>query len=571
MYKYPLFFTIMLFISVFSSCSSAGGGEEVDSADSCYAIEYISHICKTQPRRALELLDSAERRHTLSATDINGMRAIIYNNGLGMTDMALIYAGKAYDGAKQDCDSVLMLKSLKMLSALSLSESRYADAIKFATEGITIATALENKEAAAYLLQFMGVSIAETESVEDGLQTLDRSNAIYKDFAESTGSWAQLDNYLYGLSQKANILIENKRFSEALDILPHIENVLSDVANCPDVPDGVIDMRRAEVYALFMLAYLGTNRHDMASEYAKKCSDTNWSKTPDGGELLLSYLIETKQYDVALKAIREKKDIIAADRDTLTHYYVNTLLQYEVDCYEGKGNINKALDVSRLMKVMTDSLYLRENYSNVAELSALYKNKDMELRLMMHQQEMARHKTIFIFVTVLILILGGFVAVLLYYNRKISRKNKIAAAMIRELTETHDEQRMQKIAEPEPQAVDDEEDKEKALFDRLDRTIVSQQLFLQSGFNRDEAAALVQITPKHLSALFQSFANGFPDYINSLRLEHSVVILKSKPNYTIEGISQECGFSSRQTFHRLFVEKYGMTPTEFRACPDGEQ
>ena len=130
---------------------------------------------------------------------------------------------------------------------------------------------------------------------------------------------------------------------------------------------------------------------------------------------------------------------------------------------------------------------------------------------------------------------------------------------------------MQKIAETEPQTVDSEEDKEKALFDRLDRAIVSQQLFLQQGFNRDEAAALVQITPKHLSALFQRFANGFPEYINSLRLEHSVGILKSKPNYTIEGISQECGFSSRQTFHRLFVEKYGMTPTEFRACPDGEQ
>lgn len=571
MYKYPLFLSVLLLFAIFSSCSYAGVGEADNSTDSCYTVEYIGSIGASEPRRALELLDSAEKQQKMSLADINGMRALIYYNWLEMADMAIISAGKAYDYAKQYCDSALMLKSLKQLAAISFKQNRYAEAIKYAIDGLSIATALEDRETAAYMMQFMGTSISETESVDEGLQLLDRSIAIYEELAGSDKSWSVLDNYLYGLCQKANVLVDNERNSEAIDVLHQAENALSSLASCADVPHGVADMRSAELYALFTMAYLQTNKRDLARAYAKKCSETNWSKTPEGGGLLLCYLIETEQYDAALRLIKDCKEIIASDNDTLTRYYVNTLLKYEADCYEGKGDLRRALEVAWQIKAMTDSLYIRENKSNVSELSALYKNKDLEFQLLLHHQEMARHKTIFIFVAILFLVLGGFVAVLFYYNRKISRKNMIAAAMIRELTETHDEQRMQRIADFEPQIAGDKADSERQLFDRIDQAIVGGRLFLHHGFNREEASALVAITPKHLSALFQRFANGFPDYINSLRLEYAVTILKSKPNYTIEGISQECGFSSRQTFHRLFVEKYGMTPSEFRACPDDRQ
>lgn len=570
MFKYPLFIVILI-ITIFFSCSSGGKSDESETADSCYTIKYINHISLTQPRQALKLLDTAEKKKKLSQTDVNGIRALIYYNGLNMTDMAIIYSYKAYENAKQNKDSLLMLKSLKQLAALYFTESRYAEAIKSATEGLSIAKSFEDKETAAYLLQFMGLSMCESESIDAGFDMLDRSNAIYKEISGNTDEWKNLDNYIYGLSQKANILIEKKQYAEALNILPQIESLLPSLANMPNVADGVLDMRKAEVYALFVMAYWGTNRSAKAHEYAKKCDNTDWCKTADGGQLLLPYFIETKQYDEALKRIKEKKDLLAAGSDTLTHYYVNNLLTCEVTCYEGKGNISKALDISKQIKAMTDSLYLRDKKTKVAELSTLYKTKDMEIQLLIQEQKMSRHNTIFIAVTIMLVILVGFIAVLLYYNRKISRKNKIAAAMISELIEAHDEQRMQKIAEPEPQNIDNEEDNEKVIFDRLDRMIVSKLLFLQPGFNRDTAASLVNISPKHLSALFQRFAKGFPDYINTLRLEYSVCILKSKPNYTIEGISQESGFSSRQTFHRLFVEKYGMTPTEFRSCPGNEK
>lgn len=55
-----------------------------------------------------------------------------------------------------------------------------------------------------------------------------------------------------------------------------------------------------------------------------------------------------------------------------------------------------------------------------------------------------------------------------------------------------------------------------------------------------------------------------------MRLEHSLELIRSNQEYTIEGIALDSGFSNRQTFHRLFVEKYGMTPTEYKRLLNAE-
>ncbi|MGM9869859.1 MAG: helix-turn-helix domain-containing protein [Sodaliphilus sp.] len=557
---------MVIFVIPLCLCTSCGGSSEGGkTADSCYTIPYISQLCYTQPQRALELLDTAEQRHKLAPADINGMRALIYNNVFDMTNVALVYARKAYDAAKSDADSATMIKSIKMLTALSLEQSHYGEVMKYADEGIGIAKSKHDMEAMAYLLQFVALAKHETQSLDAALESLNRSNDLYSEIAEKHADWNSYDNYLYGLSQKANILIGERRYAEALQVIPLAEAVTQKLARCKDVPEGVADRRFAELYALYMTAYSEQKQMDKARTYFEKLNSTQWSKNPEGMKFVTPYLISQKQYDEALLQLNQEKRNIAASADTLTYYYVNTILYNERECYEQKGNLRKALEISKQMKVMTDTLYRREMNNNIDELSTLFKNKDMEMQLLMQEQQMARHRGIFVVAMIALVILGAFAGVLLYYNRKINRKNKIAAMMISELTEAHNKERMQTIAVPQPDDSEAADDMEKELFNRIVRIILEQKLFLQKGFGRDDAASLAKITPKHLSSLFQRFANGFPDYINTLRLEYSVSILKSKPNYTVEGISQECGFSSRQTYHRLFVEKYGMTPTEFRS------
>lgn len=56
---------------------------------------------------------------------------------------------------------------------------------------------------------------------------------------------------------------------------------------------------------------------------------------------------------------------------------------------------------------------------------------------------------------------------------------------------------------------------------------------------------------------------SFNDYINSLRLSHSIQYLKNK-NYSITEIAELSGFSTLRTFNRAFRKQYNMTPSDYR-------
>ena len=40
--------------------------------------------------------------------------------------------------------------------------------------------------------------------------------------------------------------------------------------------------------------------------------------------------------------------------------------------------------------------------------------------------------------------------------------------------------------------------------------------------------------------------------------------MRNYPYYTIEAISEESGFKSSRSYYRLFRDKYGMTPSEYK-------
>ena len=556
----------LLLSLILCACTQSGvTGSNSRGEDSIYSAEYINRICRTQPRHALGLLDTAEQRNMLSPADINGMRAMVYNDGLGMRNVAIIYIRKTYELPEVKKDTTLLIKTLRMLAALNYTVSQYSELLKYATEGLDIAGKRGDLAAQAYFMQFVGFGKVKTESLDAGLEYIDRGNNIFSDIAHKKASWKEADDMLYGYMQKINLLIEHLRFSEAIKLMTMCEEAYGLMLRAPDLAEGVAELRKAEVLALYTAAYIGAGDKRKAAEYYQKLIATECVKSGQGSDLVIAYLMGTKQYDEVLKCIAKEKARLAEVGDTLSDYYLNSVLTYEQMCFEGKGDKDKALSISKQIKTLTDSLFHRENVSYIAELSSIYNAKDMELQLVVQKEIMARHRIIFIVAVVLLLILSVFVAVLFRYSRHVTRRNKISASIIKELTDAHHKERQMKIREPvQADANEDGIDSDRAEFDRIDNLIVGQQLFLQVGFSREEAAGVANISQKRFSSLFQTFANGFPNYVNNLRLEYSITLLRSKPNYTIEAVSYECGFSSRQTFHRLFVEKYGMTPSEFK-------
>ena len=49
-----------------------------------------------------------------------------------------------------------------------------------------------------------------------------------------------------------------------------------------------------------------------------------------------------------------------------------------------------------------------------------------------------------------------------------------------------------------------------------------------------------------------------------MRLDHARELMTTRPDMSIDEVATASGFSVRRTFSRLFKEKFGLTPTEYR-------
>ena len=103
------------------------------------------------------------------------------------------------------------------------------------------------------------------------------------------------------------------------------------------------------------------------------------------------------------------------------------------------------------------------------------------------------------------------------------------------------------------------------LFRRAEKVILSHELYLRDNMSRSVLDDYVHIPKNKLALIFREFTGmTFPNYINSLRLKRAAEILIEHPTHTIESVANDCGIPVAQTFYRLFRDKYGMTPTEYR-------
>ncbi|MCD7899847.1 MAG: helix-turn-helix domain-containing protein [Bacteroides sp.] len=59
--------------------------------------------------------------------------------------------------------------------------------------------------------------------------------------------------------------------------------------------------------------------------------------------------------------------------------------------------------------------------------------------------------------------------------------------------------------------------------------------------------------------------------MNNLRLESAIKILKENPEISISEVAEKCAIPNISTFYRLFKDKYGMTPVEFRDASKNNQ
>ncbi|MEI3119226.1 MAG: helix-turn-helix domain-containing protein [Parabacteroides johnsonii] len=75
----------------------------------------------------------------------------------------------------------------------------------------------------------------------------------------------------------------------------------------------------------------------------------------------------------------------------------------------------------------------------------------------------------------------------------------------------------------------------------------------------------LHISKNTFAQLIEAYSGtNFSGYINNKRLDYSIHLLEDYKRYTIEAVATDSGFSNVRSFYRIFREKYGMTPSEYR-------
>jgi AraC-like DNA-binding protein len=98
----------------------------------------------------------------------------------------------------------------------------------------------------------------------------------------------------------------------------------------------------------------------------------------------------------------------------------------------------------------------------------------------------------------------------------------------------------------------------------IKKLLEEDKAYREMRLNRAALAKKIGIGEHHLSRVInQHFGKSFNDLINGYRIEEAKKRLKSEPTQ-ITTIAFEVGFNSIASFNRVFKERVGVSPTEFR-------
>ena len=108
---------------------------------------------------------------------------------------------------------------------------------------------------------------------------------------------------------------------------------------------------------------------------------------------------------------------------------------------------------------------------------------------------------------------------------------------------------------------------EPEIIKNFENYIHLQKPYLRAKYSLNDIAYETNLPAYQISSMMRvHYGMNFSDYINSLRVEEVKRRLSDDEyqNYSIEGISKDCGFNAKSTFFTVFKKHTGLTPSEFQ-------
>ena len=552
----------LIIICIVWSLTGCGGGNSVRQiphlGDTPYQSDTILVTYATNPERALRLLDSALLLGNISDYRGQFIRAKIYCKSL---------MEQRQDSAILICKSLLTHDSVRnnpteleniydMLITTSRIKPDYEAYLHWATLKATLCQQ-QGEETEHWRTEAdIGFLMTHLGQIDEGLAKLD--DAISR--LDAPGSIDRMDAFIIAVKRKINALNDLQRYADViplaqriLDRLDHYEQHAKDYAedsyrlswsDHPNDRDRYLDFSRAQAWGFLAQAHAYNSTPQKAKEYLALFDNSGYGKTFMGRRMIAPTQIALGMYDEALTTYDEVERRMAGD--TLNEDYA-IILHSRAIAARAKGRTTEALDLqtryANLVKIVSDNLHASEAH----DYAARYHAQEQQLEIQEKQAEAERSHIVSLAVAVIAVLAIVFAIYFFRQKRIVSEKNR---ALVRMINGTP----------PEPVKNDNSD-----LFNDIDTTIRNEQLYKNVNLQRQDICDRFSISRHTLNDLLAEHTNGlsFPQYVNNIRLEVALRLLRDEPTKTVSAIATEVGFTPAN-LREQFKRKYGMTPADYR-------
>ncbi|MBQ7180471.1 MAG: AraC family transcriptional regulator [Bacteroidaceae bacterium] len=378
--------------------------------------------------------------------------------------------------------------------------------------------------------------------------------------------------------QDAVKIIGNDQDSTSICILPscykelasaHIalEDLDAAIEDCLEREVAIDNAQKAGANETFVDAQHGSNAimlatlYDFTGNESEGCRwlqrfyETAYAKTQEGAHGLLDYYNSTDQAEEYIETFERVKGFFGSD--TLNIRYRDEMM-YLINAYHVLGDMDGMGNAISRVVALNDSVMVRTVRSNSLKLQEKYKVKKALMEMEQGRRLNDRNIRLALIIGALMLLVIG---VLLRFNLRIQNKNKILARQANKVNELEEQlARRHRGRQQDGDAITDEE-----LENRLNDWLDANDRFL-TKVTIQEAAAALRVTQKRIAETLEAQGKyrNLEEWATHKRVSRACRLILNHPEYTIESIAADAGFSSPRTFYRKFQSEMGLSPTEYR-------
>lgn len=511
----------------------------------------LRQLVVARPDSVLRVLDEMESGAvaSLPTYDISLLRGLAYNEKR-MFSLVEKYARETLADDSIESHLKEKLNAMTLLATARRYSGRYAESIETSTEAIKIARKTCNEAGEYNILTTMAGTCFDMNDRKQGYSYLDRiiENGSLSDDIRTLANVSSA----YGV--KIVELYADDRFEEGLSEGKKRLQLIDRMEKIGGSPEGYIDQQRAYAYARIASCAVRAGRMGEAADAYDSFMATGYAADPVGRAFIMDYLMDAGQWNRVIEFTRPLFPIFIKS-DTINQDYAS-LLECNARASAGLGDFRRAYGFARRSAAISDSLKSRENINRAQELATIFSMNEKDLELANARADSQRKHILMISaIGVALLVLIILVLVARAY-RITKRQQKLATEHIDSMIA------MNKMKTASASADEDETRRE---FMDMQQRIIGSGIFSDPNYNRDKLAECSGMSRGAALSLIEKYTGMTPgDYINKLRVEHSVVLIQEHPDWTIDAVAEECGFISRATYYRHFKRIFGITPAQYR-------